>query len=131
MDAQHSVTSPSVWVGSEDSINEHRPSLHHDDNDDTSDDETEELLSQHQDGRLNITVYKRRWYVLLVFSVMGASQTAVWNTWAPLAQSAKVAFGWNTGVIALQENWGSVTYICSVLVCTWLIDVKGRWCVQG
>lgn len=71
------------------------------------------------------SVYKRRWYILIVFSLIAGVQAAAWNTWGPITGSAEVVFGWTDGTIALLENWGPIAYIVSFLLFSWLLDVKG------
>ena len=70
-------------------------------------------------------VYHRRWYILVVFSLIAGVQAAVWNTWGPITGSAEDVFGWSDGTIALLENWGPIAYIVSFLLFSWLMDVKG------
>ena len=59
-----------------------------------SDDESEEIAPS--------TVYVRcqtywyRWYICLIFSFMGWLQGCIWNTWSPIADSAKVAYGFTS-----------------------------------
>ena len=78
------------------------------------------------DSADKVITYKRRWYILLMFSLLTGTQGGLWNTWGPLTESAQVAFGWGTGTIALQTNWGPIAYIISIVFFTWLIDVKGE-----
>ena len=70
-------------------------------------------------------VYDRRWYILIVFSLIAGLQAGVWNTWGPITGSAEDVFGWSDGTIALLENWGPISYIVSFLFFSWLLDVKG------
>ena len=74
-----------------------------------------------------VSVYKRRWYILLLFSAMNLSQNAVWNTWNPLTQSVQVAFNWSLFDTALLTNWGCITYVLSMPFFSWLMDVKGLY----
>lgn len=70
-------------------------------------------------------VYRRRWYILMLFALMGFMQNISWNTWGPLSQSVKIAFGWTNADVALLTNWGCITYIISAAFYSWLMDVKG------
>ncbi|XP_032222450.1 solute carrier family 49 member 4 homolog isoform X2 [Nematostella vectensis] len=70
-------------------------------------------------------VYGRRWYILVVFSLIAGLQGCVWNTWGPITGSAGAVYGWSDGTIALLENWGPITYILSFILFSWLLDVKG------
>ncbi|XP_013394520.1 disrupted in renal carcinoma protein 2 homolog [Lingula anatina] len=93
-----------------------------------------EVANQHsynsKDGstEYNGVVYKRRWYILIMFCLLTFTQGGIWNTWGPVTTSAKYAFGWNDGDIDLLSNWGPITFVLSTFIFTWLMDVKGlRW----
>ena len=75
--------------------------------------------------RSHLQVFKRRWYILILFSLVSAAQSTIWNTWGPIAQSAQMAFGWSLGEIALLTNWGCIMYVSSMVFFSWLMDVKG------
>ena len=34
-------------------------------------------------------VFSRRWYILLLFSIFSMHSCAIWNTWGPIAETAK------------------------------------------
>ena len=70
-------------------------------------------------------VYRRRWYILLLFCLTNFTKTMIWSTWGPLVTSVEYAFDWSLGEVALLTNWGSVTYVVTVVIFCWLIDVKG------
>lgn len=75
-----------------------------------------------------IRVYKRRWYVLILFSLLAFTQGSFWITWGPIAASSEYAFGWSDADIALYANWGPIAFIVTALVMSWIVDVKGlRW----
>ncbi|XP_046553132.1 solute carrier family 49 member 4 homolog [Haliotis rubra] len=74
---------------------------------------------------VNVKLYKRRWYMLVVFSLMSGTQSFVWNTWSPISTSSEVAFGWNDGVISLMANWGPITYFIGMPIFAWMLDMKG------
>jgi len=73
----------------------------------------------------HLQVFKRRWYILVLFSLVSVSQSAIWNTWGPITPSAEIAFGWSLDDIALLTSWGCVMYVSSVMFFSWLMDVKG------
>lgn len=70
-------------------------------------------------------VYKRRWYVLLMYSLIAATQGTVWNTFGPIASTAEDAFGWSDSTIALLSNWGPISYLVAGVFFSWVMDVKG------
>jgi len=72
-----------------------------------------------------IQVFKRRWYILILYSLVNVMQSMIWNTWGPLSLSAQIAFGWSLDEIALLTNWGCIMYALSTFFFSWLMDVKG------
>ncbi|XP_059165974.1 solute carrier family 49 member 4 homolog [Physella acuta] len=78
----------------------------------------------------SIRLYKRRWYVLILYSTYTCFQSTVWNTWGPISNSSEEAFGWTDETIAWLSNWGPLTYVIFGLFYPWLLHVKGiRWAV--
>ncbi|KAI8497027.1 Solute carrier 49 member 4 [Branchiostoma belcheri] len=71
-------------------------------------------------------VYKRRWYILVLFSLVCFDQSVVLNTWSPISDSAKLVFGWKDGDISLLSNWGSITFVGLALVGPWVIQSLAR-----
>lgn len=72
-------------------------------------------------------VYGRRWLVLLLFSLLGFSQGLVWNSWGPIQNSARLAFGFSGWDIALLVFWGPIGFVpCFFFM--WLMDKKGERC---
>uniref|UniRef100_A0A2C9K2I1 Major facilitator superfamily (MFS) profile domain-containing protein n=1 Tax=Biomphalaria glabrata TaxID=6526 RepID=A0A2C9K2I1_BIOGL len=89
---------------------------------------TDQILPKKSETTLK--VYKRRWYVLLMFSLYCFTQSAVWNTWGPISSSSKEAFSWSDATIAWLNNWGPGAYVVFGLFFPWLLQVKGlRWAV--
>ena len=76
--------------------------------------------------RENFRIYKRRWYILLMFSVCSAVNAVKWNTWSPIQGTSQVVFGWSDRTITLLVAWGPILYIVMFLPMSWLMDVKGK-----
>ncbi|XP_072020390.1 solute carrier family 49 member 4-like [Amphiura filiformis] len=70
-------------------------------------------------------VYKRRWYILALFSVAAATQTALWNTWGPIADTVKAVLGWTDADIALLTIWGGVVFAVTVIPFSTFMDSLG------
>ncbi|KAM9032159.1 solute carrier family 49 member 4 [Sarcophilus harrisii] len=69
-------------------------------------------------------VYGRRWLVLLLFSLMAFLQGLVWNTWGPIQNSARRAYGFSSWDIALLVLWGPIGFLpCFAFM--WLLDKRG------
>ena len=75
--------------------------------------------------RENFKVYKRRWYILLVFFTCSAVNGMKWNTWSPIQGTSQVVFGWSDTTITLLVAWGPIVYIIVFLPMSWLMDTKG------
>ena len=73
----------------------------------------------------NTEIYRKRWYILFVFSFFTAIQGEVGNTWTPIADSAQFIFGWSDHTIALICNLVLIAYVVAIPFSTWLMDTKG------
>ena len=72
-----------------------------------------------------VKVYKKRWFILLVYCMNGFLQNIIWNTWGPIEATARAVYKWDSYVIDLQAAWGPITYCISMAPLAWIMDVKG------
>lgn len=70
-------------------------------------------------------VYKRRWYILVVFSIVASLNNLIWNTWGPIQGTSQVVFDWDSTTITLLADWGPISFVVAVVPMCWLMDVKG------
>ena len=70
-------------------------------------------------------VYKRRWYVLFVFTVTSMVSNMMWNTWGPIQRSCRLVFGWEKWTVLLLSSLGAIGPIMGAFPSTWLMDTKG------
>ena len=70
--------------------------------------------------------YNKRWYILTLFSLVAVFNNILWTTWGPLVDATSIAWQWDEDTIALLANWGSVSYLVSVVLFVWLLDYKGN-----
>lgn len=70
-------------------------------------------------------VYKRRWYILIIFSIVAALNNLIWNTWGPIQGTSQVVFGWDDTTITLLADWGPISFVVAVVPMCWLMDMKG------
>nr|XP_033800528.1 solute carrier family 49 member 4 [Geotrypetes seraphini] len=90
----------------------------------SSPEEREALLAPAPGGGGRSRVYRRRWLVLFLFSLLGFVQGLVWNSWGPIQNSAKAAYGFSSFEIALLVLWGPIGFLpCFFFM--WLMDKKG------
>lgn len=71
-------------------------------------------------------VYSRRWYLLFLFSLSALLWNAVWSTWGPIAQSAKVVYDWTDGDIAMFTWLGNIPFLITMFPSAYLMDVTGE-----
>lgn len=74
---------------------------------------------------VNGRVYRRRWLVLTLFSLLGLMQGMVWNFWGPIQNSAVHAYGFSKSDIAVLVLWGPLGFVPWLLF-MWLLDKKGK-----
>lgn len=72
-------------------------------------------------------VYKRRWYILIIFSIVASLNNLIWNTWGPIQGTSQVVYGWDNTTITLLADWGPITFVIAVVPMCWLMDVKGKY----
>ena len=72
-------------------------------------------------------LYKARWYILFIFSLSTVWQACAWNTFGPIAASAKHVFQWDNATISMLANWGAISLAATCLFSNWLMDVKGNY----
>ncbi|XP_068758723.1 solute carrier family 49 member 4-like [Montipora capricornis] len=70
-------------------------------------------------------VYKRRWYILFVFSLTSIVSNLMWNTWGPIQRPCRVVFGWERWTILLLSSLGATGPLLGAVPSTWLMDSKG------
>ncbi|EDV20628.1 uncharacterized protein TRIADDRAFT_60866 [Trichoplax adhaerens] len=83
-----------------------------------------------EDSKMNphldrFATYRRRWYILAIFSVLCFTQGMVWNTWGPVATSAEYYYGWTDSDVAMMANWGTIMYVVTVFFWSYLFDTVG------
>ena len=69
--------------------------------------------------------FRRRWYILFIFSMSALVWNAVWSTWGPIAQSAKQAYDWTDADIAMFTWLGNAPFLVTMFPIAYLMDVKG------
>ena len=72
-----------------------------------------------------IRVYKRRYWMLLIFALTAFSQYCAWNTYGPIATTAKTVFHWSNTEIAILASMDPITYLITMIFFSWMMDVKG------
>ena len=71
-------------------------------------------------------IYKRRWYVLTVYTAQAVIFNMTWNTWSPIQKPCKISFGWTDFDLLLLSSWAPISYLVTSAPLTWLMDRKGE-----
>lgn len=110
--------------GRRDTLHIHASGVYSSINSSASDSQTQAQVAATEETH----VYKRRWYMLTVYSILACAQGAVWNTFGPIATTTSHAFGWSSATTALLENWGPITFLLTGFIFSWMMDAKGmKW----
>ena len=70
-------------------------------------------------------VYKKRWYILAMFSLLCLGQGIVYNTWSPIQSTARAVYKWDSFMIDLMPALGCIAPCFTIVPLGWLMDVKG------
>ncbi|XP_028395717.1 solute carrier family 49 member 4 homolog [Dendronephthya gigantea] len=95
--------------------------------------ECNEVLTEHRKSLINcphpdtdsVKIYKRRWYILLMYCLKSMLQNMMWNTWGPIQATARAVYDWDDYVIDLMAAWGCITFCIAITPFAWIMDVKG------
>ena len=71
-------------------------------------------------------VYKRRWYILFVFTMTSIVSNMMWNTWGPIQRPCRLAFRWERWTVLLLSSLGAIGPILGAFPSTWLMDSRGE-----
>ena len=80
----------------------------------------------HGSSFVQCKVYKRRWYVLFIFTLTPIVSNLMWNAWVPIQRPCRLVFGWERWEILLLSSLGAIGPILGAVPSTWLMDTKGE-----
>ena len=86
-----------------------------------------DLTSTASTVEVEYKVYKRRWYVLFVYTAQALIYNLAWNTWTPIEEPCKIALGWTDFNLLLLSSWAPIALLVTSAPLTWLMDTKGRY----
>ena len=81
---------------------------------------TEELFP------VEITVYKRRWWILYVFCFSSASLALSYVTWNALSDSLLIAYDWSTAQMGMISATVNIGVVISALPVMYMVIAKGN-----
>ena len=59
-----------------------------------------------------LIVYRRRWYILALFSFLALYQCCVWNTWGPVVNSVQVSILLPVKSVLNLCWWDNIEKLC-------------------
>ena len=72
------------------------------------------------------TVYKSRWYVLIVFSLLSSMNSLIYGTFGPIASGTMYAYpDWTEADVSMTVMDGSVSYLIFTLPVCWALEKIG------
>eukprot|EP01119_Soliformovum_irregulare_P010322 TRINITY_DN2538_c0_g1_i3.p1 TRINITY_DN2538_c0_g1~~TRINITY_DN2538_c0_g1_i3.p1 ORF type:complete len:459 (-),score=116.12 TRINITY_DN2538_c0_g1_i3:32-1408(-) len=70
-------------------------------------------------------LYGRRWYLLVVYSMISCQQSIIWITFSPVAEATKSFFGVSDAGVNLLLAWGPIIYIPFLFFTGFILNIKG------
>ena len=83
---------------------------------------------EHRMAAGSIKVYKRRWYILIIFTLLNTTGNILWNTWPPIQETCQLVLGWNKTNVLIIGALQALGSIISIVPSAWLLDTKGKFC---
>ncbi|RMX42844.1 hypothetical protein pdam_00005147 [Pocillopora damicornis] len=80
---------------------------------------------EHRMAAGSIKVYKRRWYILIIFTLLNTTGNILWNTWPPIQETCQLVLGWNKTNVLIIGALQALGSIISIVPSAWLLDTKG------
>ena len=71
------------------------------------------------------TTYKRRWYILFIFSAASFTYGVAAQTWGPMTYSAEFAFYWTRSDLAMLIMWNFIMQFVATPFFAWLLTARG------
>lgn len=72
------------------------------------------------------TVYRRRWWLLAVFSLSAMTQSMLWNTWPPIGDALLITYDWSAAFLALLLCMCSVAVLFCTLPFMYIVETQGK-----
>ena len=75
-------------------------------------------------------IYKRRWYILAIFSLLAMFQCCMWNTWGPVVDVVKIIYPkWTDATVSLLANWCSIAFLVFMIPVLYLQNKNLRYSI--
>ena len=84
-----------------------------------------------QDDFPEINIYRRRWWMLVVFSFSAFITGSFAVTWVVLAETENAVYGWESEEIAMTSAGTAAGYILAAFPMMYLIETKGMTILQN
>lgn len=72
-------------------------------------------INHKENDYIKIHVYKRRWYIALVFALYILAQGNVGNTWGPISSTVEKVYDWDDSTIPLLSVGSNLMFLVTFL----------------
>lgn len=83
-------------------------------------------ISEESTDLPELKIYRRRWYILLLFCLLACQQCLVWNTFGPIESGAIFAYSWSASTAPMFANWGTIMFCVTVIPLSKLVEYDIR-----
>ena len=90
-------------------------------------DRKEADIRGHHHEHFHAETYKRRWWLLGVFSITALAQSTIWNTWSPITDSVLIAFDWTNSFVTLFPALANLGYAIFAFPLMYLVETHGKF----
>lgn len=71
-------------------------------------------------------VYKRRWWIVIAFSLCAMAQSAQWNIWGPISDAVQIVYDWDDSVVTLFPAISNGAFILFGFVFMYGVELHGK-----
>lgn len=85
----------------------------------------ENIHSEKQHARPIYLAYKRRWYILMVFTAASLFTNILWNQWPPIQETCRLVFWWTDRSVLIIGILSALGSLFALIPTAWIIRTQG------
>lgn len=74
-----------------------------------------------------LAVYKKRWWIIFVFSICSMAQSAQWNAWSPISDAVEIAFSWKDTFVTTIPAVSNAGFILMAFPTMYVVETRGTY----
>ena len=71
-------------------------------------------------------VYKRRWFILTLFTAANLFTNVLWNDWPPIQETCRLVFWWTDRSVLVIGILNSIGSLLALMPAAWIIKHQGQ-----